>query len=65
MAYISRANGSVRTADVVTLSDSRVITIRNDALDRASDVCRHKFDRAFMAILVERLSLSNTRLIGI
>ncbi len=65
MAYISRANGSVRTADVVTLSDSRVITIRNDDLDRASDVCRHKFDRAFMAILVERLSLSNTRLIGI
>jgi serine/threonine protein kinase len=65
MAYISRANGSVRTADVVTLSDSRVITIRNDDLDRASDVCRHKFDRAFMAILVERLSLSNRRLIGI
>jgi CRP-like cAMP-binding protein len=55
----------VRTADVVTLSDSRVITIRNDDLDRASDVCRHKFDRAFMAILVERLSLSNRRLIGI
>ena len=30
MAYISRANGSVRSADVVTLSDSRVITIRNE-----------------------------------
>ncbi len=65
MAYISRASGSVRTADVVTLSESRVITIRNDDLDQASDVCRHKFDRAFMAILVERLSLSNTRLIGV
>jgi serine/threonine protein kinase len=65
MAYISRANGSVRTADVATMSESRVITIRNDDLDRASDVCRHKFDRAFMAILVERLSLSNSRLIGI
>ena len=65
MAYISRASGSVRSADVVTLSDARVITIRNDDLDRASDVCRHKFDRAFMAILVERLSLSNTRLIGV
>lgn len=65
MAYISRANGSVRSADVVTLSESRVITIRNEDLDRASDTCRHKFDRAFMAILVERLSLSNTRLIGI
>ena len=65
MAYISRANGSVRSADVVALSDSRVITIRNEDLDRASDICRHKFDRAFMAILVERLSLSNTRLIGV
>ncbi|MEK7361099.1 MAG: serine/threonine-protein kinase [Pseudomonadota bacterium] len=65
MAYISRANGSVRSADVVTLSESRVITIRNEDLDRSSDICRHKFDRAFMAILVERLSLSNTRLIGV
>jgi serine/threonine protein kinase len=65
MAYISRANGSVRSADVVALSESRVITIRNEDLDRASDICRHKFDRAFMAILVERLSLSNTRLIGV
>jgi eukaryotic-like serine/threonine-protein kinase len=65
MAYISRGNGSVRSADVATLSDSRVITIRNDDLDRASDICRHKFDRAFMAILVDRLSLSNTRLIGV
>jgi len=65
MAYISRANGSVRSADVVTLSESRVITIRSDDLDCASDICRHKFDRAFMAILVERLSLANTRLIGI
>ena len=65
MAYISRESGSVRTADVVALSESRVITIRNQDLDQASDVCRHKFDRAFMAILVERLSLSNTRLIGV
>ena len=65
MAYISRANGSVRSADVVTLSDARLITIRSEDLDRASDICRHNFDRAFLAILVERLSLSNTRLIGI
>ena len=65
MAYIARESGSMRTADVIAMSESRVITIRNDDLDRASDVCRHKFDRAFMAILVERLSLSNTRLIGV
>ena len=65
MAYISRENGSVRSADVVTLSESRLITIRNADLDSASDICRHNFDRAFMAILVDRLSLSNTRLIGV
>ena len=65
MAYISRETGSVRSADVVALNESRVITIHNEDLDRASDTCRHKFDRAFMAILVERLSLSNTRLIGV
>ncbi len=65
MAYISRETGSVRSADVVALSESRVITIHNEDLDRASDICRHRFDRAFMAILVDRLSLSNTRLIGV
>ena len=65
MAYISGETGSMRSADVVALSESRVITIHNEDLDRASDVCRHKFDRAFMAILVDRLSLSNTRLIGV
>jgi len=65
MAYIARATGSVRSADVVALSESRVITIYNKDLDQASDVCRNKFDRAFMAILVDRLSLSNTRLIGV
>jgi eukaryotic-like serine/threonine-protein kinase len=65
MAYISRETGSMRSADVVALSEARVITIRNEDLDRASDICRHKFDRAFMAVLVERLSLSNARLIGV
>jgi CRP-like cAMP-binding protein len=64
MAYIAR-NGSERTADVLTMSAARVITIGTEDLDHASDSCRHKFDRAFMSILVERLSLANTRLIGI
>jgi serine/threonine protein kinase len=65
MAYISRQSGSARSADAAALSESRVITIRNEDLDHASDACRHKFDRAFMSVLVDRLSLSNTRLIGI
>jgi serine/threonine protein kinase len=61
MAYLKRA-GNTRSADVSTLSRARVITIRCDDLDRASDACRHRFDRAFMSILVERLSYANTRL---
>ena len=61
MAYLSR-NGRERTADVSSTSAARIIKIRAEDLDRASEVCRHRFDRAFMSILVERLTLANTRL---
>jgi hypothetical protein len=44
------------------MSHARIIKIRAEDLDRASEFCRHRFDRAFMAILVERLTLANTRL---
>ena len=64
MAYLARA-GNQRTADVSTLSDSQIIRIRNEDLEKASDTCRHRFDRAFMAILVERLTLANTRLTAV
>jgi hypothetical protein len=64
MAYLSKT-GNERTADVATLSDSRVITIRTEDLQKASDACRHRFDRAFMGILVERLTLANTRLTSV
>ena len=64
MAYLGRS-GRERGADVSTLADSQVITIRTEDLASASDACRHRFDRAFMEILVERLSLANTRLTAI
>ena len=64
MAYLSRT-GNERSADVTTMSDSRIIKIRTEDLDRASDICRHRFDRAFMGILVERLTLANTRLTSV
>ena len=64
MAYLARS-GRERGADVSTLADSQVITIRTEDLARASDACRHRFDRAFMGILVERLSLANTRLTAV
>ena len=64
MAYLART-GNERTADVSTVSDSQVIKIRTNDLETASDVCRHRFDRAFMGILVERLDLANTRLTSV
>ena len=64
MAYLSRQTNE-RSADVVTLARSRVITIRVDDLAHASDACRHRFDRAFMSILVERLTLANNRLTAV
>jgi len=64
MAYLGRF-GRERGADVSTLSDSQVITIWIEDLAKASDACRHRFDRAFMGILVERLSLANARLTAV
>jgi len=64
MAYLSRT-GKERIADVSATRNSRIIKIRAEDLNRASDACRHRFDRAFMAILVERLTLANTRLTAV
>ena len=44
------------------MSDAKLITIRNVALEKASDSMRSHFDRAFLSILVERLSMANVRL---
>ena len=64
MAYLAEEAGT-RGADVSTMSESTVITVPTEALRRASDACRHSFDRAFLRILVERLSLANTRLTSV
>ncbi|MDP1654095.1 MAG: serine/threonine-protein kinase [Rhodocyclaceae bacterium] len=64
MAYLNEAASS-RGADVSTLREATVITVPTDALRRASDACRNCFDRAFLRILVERLSLANTRLTSV
>ena len=64
MAYLART-GNERTADVSTMSDSQLIKIRTEDLEKASDACRHRFDRAFMGILVERLDLANSRVTAV
>ena len=52
-------------ADVTVMTDAKIISVPTDKLDRASDGCRHQFDRAFMEILVERLTMANIRLSGV
>ncbi len=64
MAYLSKA-APVRVADVTVMGDAKIISVTTPNLEQASDACRHKFDRAFMAILVERLTLANIRLSGV
>ncbi len=64
MAYLQK-EGQRRGADVTVMTDTKIISIPTDKLDRASDACRHHFDRAFMEILVERLTMANIRLSGV
>ena len=64
MAYLTRRE-HVRGADVTVMTDANIISVPTQKLAQASDACRHKFDRAFMEILVERLSMANLRLSGV
>jgi len=64
MAYLQKG-AQVRGADVTVMSDCKIISVPTGRLASASDACRHKFDRAFMAILVERLTMANIRLSGV
>jgi serine/threonine protein kinase len=64
MAYLSKT-AQVRGADVAVLADAKIISVPTDKLAQASEGCRHQFDRAFMEILVERLTMANVRLSGV
>ena len=64
MAVISR-HGNVRSADVIAETGASIITIRGEALEKASDACRMHFYQGFLDVLTTRLSLSNQRLAAI
>jgi eukaryotic-like serine/threonine-protein kinase len=64
MAYLSK-DDHLRGADVTVMAESKIISVPTQKLAEASDACRHKFDRAFMEILVERLTMANARLSGV
>ena len=61
MAVISKG-AQLRGADVVALTESKVITVRGDTLRRASETCRMHFYQSFLEVLANRLSLANQRL---
>jgi len=63
MAYLSKKTRE-RSADVDAVDEVQVITIGTAGLELASESCRHRFDKAFLAILVERLAASNARFTG-
>jgi serine/threonine protein kinase len=65
MAYLTnalRGVASPRSADVVTMNQTTTIKLTNAVLSTASQACRYRFDRAFLNILVDRLTLANNRL---
>ncbi len=64
MAYLTKGE-QLRGADVSVVHEANIISVPTEKLAQASDSCRHKFDRAFMEILVERLSMANLRLSGV
>ena len=61
MAAISKGT-QTRGADVVALSDSKIITVNGDALRQASEGCRMHFYQSFLEVLANRLTRANMRL---
>jgi eukaryotic-like serine/threonine-protein kinase len=64
MAYLAKKDNR-RGADVTVTAESNIISVPTAKLAQVSEGCRNQFDRAFMAILVERLSAANLRLSGV
>jgi serine/threonine protein kinase len=61
IALFSGGKG-VRSASVEATSTVRVMTIREQALEHASDACRMHFYGAFLTVLATRLSLASSRI---
>lgn len=61
MAVI-RKGAHTRAADVIALTESKLITIQGEALAKASEACRMHFYQSFLEVLTERLTLANIKL---
>ena len=62
MAVISKS-ARKRGADIIALTDAKVVKIGKTAFKSTSEVCRMHFYQAFLTVLSERLSVVNTRLV--
>jgi len=64
MAAISRGT-QIRGADVIALTEAKIITVRGEALRQASEACRMHFYQSFLEVLTSRLTLANARLVAV
>jgi CRP-like cAMP-binding protein len=64
MAVIGPAGGH-RQADVIAVSEARIVAVRGAALNRSSEACRMHFYAAFLKVLTRRLALANSRLAAV
>jgi serine/threonine protein kinase len=64
MAIIGKGSAN-RGADVVAQTSAKIITIRAEALNNASEACRMHFYQAFLEVLANRLNEANVRLTSI
>ena len=63
MAVIGKSN-CTRVADVVALTEAKLVRITAGSLRSSSEACRVHFYQSFMAVLSERLTSANTRLVS-
>lgn len=63
MAVIGKAT-ALRGADVVALTDAKLVMIAAAALQESSPTCRMHFYQAFLAVLSDRLTSANVRLVS-
>jgi CRP-like cAMP-binding protein len=61
MAYLGRRQFK-RVATVTAATEVTVIEIKADALNAATESCRHQFTAAFLELLVARLEAADVRL---
>ncbi len=61
MAVIGKGT-QTRGADIIALTESKIVTVKGDALRKASEACRMHFYQSFLEVLAGRLALANARL---